>query len=85
MTKKPTHGGKRQNAGRKPGAVPTVSKSISMPETSWRAFDAQRKGIPRGKHLAAMLESQKNILPVPYTEESGKSDKFEKAVKMLLH
>jgi hypothetical protein len=59
--KKTTHGGRRKNAGRKPGAVPTVSKSISMPETSWRLFDAQRKGIPRGKHLAAMLEYQKSV------------------------
>jgi hypothetical protein len=57
MTPKKQHGGKRQNAGRKPPVSPTVTKSISMPEIVWMAFDEQRKGLSRGAYLLWLLEN----------------------------
>jgi hypothetical protein len=57
--KKTTHGGKRQNAGRKAPDGPQVTRSVSMPETAWRRFDEQRGVLSRGRWLARMMDARK--------------------------
>jgi hypothetical protein len=56
--KKPTHGGRRRNAGRPKGATrgrTVVTRSISLPPETWRAIDEARGSIPRGKWIAAQI------------------------------
>ena len=55
MKPKPTHGGARANAGRKPTGKTTVSRTVSMPARTWAALDAARGAQPRGIFIAAKL------------------------------
>ena len=56
MKPKPTHGGKRANSGRKPtGNPPAVTRSVSMPETTWNALDDARGELSRGGFIAGKL------------------------------
>ena len=56
MKPKPTHGGKRQNAGRKcDGPLPVVTRSVSMPTPVWDALDAARGKMSRGKFIAGKI------------------------------
>jgi hypothetical protein len=55
MKPKPTHGGKRANAGRKATGTTAIVRSVSMPRETWNALDAARGGQPRGVFIAAKL------------------------------
>jgi hypothetical protein len=62
MEMKPTHGGKRPNAGRKPGSTRgrnVVTRSISMPPEAWRAIDHMRGSDPRGVFIMQKLNLTK--------------------------
>jgi hypothetical protein len=55
MTPKPTRGGSRPNAGRKPTGKTTVTRSVSMPPDVWQRIDALRGSMSRGKFIAGLI------------------------------
>ena len=55
MKPKPTHGGNRPGAGRKPTGKTTVSRTVSMPARTWAALDDARGAQPRGIFIAGMM------------------------------
>jgi len=59
---KPTHGGARQGAGRKPGTGKgrTVkSSSISLAPATWAKLDAMRGKLTRSRWIAGKIERNK--------------------------
>jgi hypothetical protein len=52
---KPTRGGTRPNAGRKPTGKTTATKSVSMPFAAWQQIDAQRGELSRGAWICRKL------------------------------
>ena len=48
-------GGKRKGAGRKATGKKAVTRSISMLEPAWTAFDEQRGSLSRGAYLMQIL------------------------------
>ena len=56
MKPKPTRGGKREGAGRKPrDTVAQVKCSIAMIPAAWEILDDQRGEISRGDHVHKLL------------------------------
>lgn len=52
---KPTHGGKRKGAGRKPGK-PRAKLQITLPKTMVASMDKRRGDVSRSEWIEAMLK-----------------------------
>ena len=53
---KPTRGGKREGAGRKPrDSEAQITRSVSMIPAAWEILDEQRGEISRGDHVHKLL------------------------------
>lgn len=50
-----SHGGKRPGSGRKPTGAKTVTRSLSMPEAAWQAFDSKCGNLARGEYLMRLM------------------------------
>jgi hypothetical protein len=55
MKPKPTAGGARKGAGRKPTGRTVITRSVSMPPTAWQEIDAMRGKHSRGSFIANRL------------------------------
>jgi hypothetical protein len=55
---KPTHGGKRKGAGRKPALLPVFLKKLRATETEWREFLSLLTGDAR-KDFVILLDALK--------------------------
>jgi hypothetical protein len=62
MKPKPTAGGARKGAGRKPTGRTVITRSVSMPPEEWDFLDHIRCGISRGQFVTAMLRAHKGNL-----------------------
>jgi hypothetical protein len=61
MMHKPTHGGARKGAGRKPGvrkAPPTSTSSLRMRTSTWAKLDELRGSKSRSAFIADMIEGE---------------------------
>jgi hypothetical protein len=59
MKKKPTRGGAREGAGRKPGSGTgrkVITRSVSMPPEKWDRLDELRGDKSRGKFITDRLD-----------------------------
>lgn len=55
---KPTRGGSREGAGRKPTGRTVTTSSINLPPELWDKMDALRGNSTRSSWIAAKIESE---------------------------